>query len=591
MDRILVGAIAAGMVALFVSGRMPVDLVAIAVLVVLAGSGILTPGEALSGFASTATVTVFAMMVLSGALERTGATARIAGGLEVVSARAGTRRSLALLVLLSVALSAFINNTAVVTLLIPVAMRLSARSGVSPSRLLIPLSYASIFGGTITLIGTSTNLVVDSMARRGGAPGFRMFDFAPLGLVFAGAGLAYLLVATRFLPARRQQEKPLTLDAEGYTSELVVGEASPLLGKTLVDTGFEKRHEVEVVELLRGSRREMLPAAEPLEEGDVLVVRGPAQAILELQQTAGLALASGEVAGEVHGDGDTVLAEALVSPISAVRGRTPGQLHFRQRYGMTILALQRRGETLRGKLAERALQVGDMLLLQGRRSRLSDMARERDFLVLGERAFELRRANKLWISLAVLALVVLLPVLDIAPIEISALAGVVLVVLLGSLRMHEIYQAVDWQVIFLLAGLIPLGTALEKTGLVADIAHWISGHAGSLGPLAVLSAFYLLTSLTTELMSNVATAILMTPIAMATAADLGVDSRPFLFAIAFAASASFMTPFGYQTNLLVLNPGGYRYTDFLKVGVPLNVLFWVIATFLIPVFWPFTPAT
>jgi len=354
-----------------------------------------------------------------------------------------------------------------------------------------------------------------------------------------------------------------------------------------METGLEA-HDVEVVGLIRDDQHLTGAGHTPIRAGDLLILLGPARELLKAGNLPGLALkAEVQLGDEDLTSEDVGLVEAVVSPTSHLRGRTPREAFFRQRYNATILAIQRRELRLGAGLSRTPLSVGDTLLLQGRRTFLRELGRDSDFLLIGEVDAEIARRDRMWLALAVMVAVPILPALGLAPIVVTALAGAAVMVLGGCLTMQEAYESVDWSVIFLLAGMIPLGIALEDSGAARLLADGVAAGVGWWGPTIVLSAFYLLASLLTELMSNNATAILLTPIAAAVATQLGVSPRPFLFAIAFAASASFMTPLGYQTNALVYGPGGYRYRDYLRIGTPLNVLFWLLSTLLIPVFWPF----
>ncbi len=588
MDALLATAFAVVAVVLFASGRLRLDLVALLILVGLALSGLVTPAEAVSGFANPATVTVLAMLILAAGLTRTGAMQVVGRVIGQVAQGSPWRLALALM-LTGAVLSSVVNNTAVVAVLLPVAIKLGDDSGVSPSKLLIPLSFASMFGGTNTLIGTSTNLLVSALAEQHGLPGFTLFEFAQLGVVLTAAGIAYMMVAgLLLLPGRRGRELAETYHLREYLAEATVGEDSKLVGKTIADVGFEDAHGVEVVGMFRARRRLFPVDHVRLQAGDLLLVQGPAKALLDLRQEPGLG-PEPELRLDATdlGEEDVVLAEAVVPPMSRLRGRSLGEMFFRHRYNLTVLAIQRWGVGVRQRLSRTSLAMGDTLLLQGPRRFLEELAREGDLLVVGEVDAPPRRRSRVWVALLTMVGVVGLAGVGLFPVMVTALAGVVVMVLTGCLTMQEAYESVDWSVIFLLAGIIPLGIALERSGAALILATWAVDLAGGLGPGAVLSLFYLLASLLTEVMSNNATAVLLTPIAGVTAAQLGVDARPFLAAIAFAASASFMTPLGYQTNVLVYSPGGYRYMDYVKVGGPLNVLFWILSSFLIPVFWPF----
>jgi di/tricarboxylate transporter len=587
LDLLLVGAVTVGAVVLFASGRLRIDLVALCILAVLGLTGLVTPGEAISGFANEATITVLAMLILAGGLTRTGATAAL-GRLIGRVAAGRPWQVLASLTVTAAVLSAFVNNTAVVAVLLPLAVKLGHDRGIPVSRLLIPLSFASMAGGTVTLIGTSTNLLVSALAARQGLAPITMFELSPAGLVFAAVTVAYLLVAGRWLlPGRAARQYTERYRLRDYLTELVVGRNSDLVGRRLTDIDLEKNFDVEVLGVIRDGVRTGRGLDIEVRAGDVLLVRGTVQPLLEVKELPGLSLKPEVMLGDEDlTSEDVVLAEAVLSPTSRLRGRTPRAVFFRQRFNLTILAVQRQGRSLATRLADTPLHVGDTLLLQGRRAHLEELAQDSGFIVLGEVDAPPPRRRRMWVAVAVMAAVVALAAIGVVPIVLASVAGVAAMVLLGCLTMEEAYESVEWSVIVLLAGVIPLGIALERTGAARLVAEATLAAVGWLGPVTVLSTFYLLASLLTELMSNNATAILLTPIAIAIAAQLDVDPRPFVVAVAFAASASFMTPLGYQTNALVYGPGGYRYTDYLRVGTPLNVMLWGLATLLIPVLWP-----
>lgn len=586
MDLALVSVITVAAAAVFASGRLRPDVVALLVLISLALTGLVSPEQAVSGFSNPVTLTVLAMLVLAGGLTRTGATAAVGEMISRVAGR-GPRRLLVNLMLAAALLSGFVNNTAVVAVLLPITVKLAQAREMSPSLLLIPLSFASMLGGTLTLIGTSTNLLVSALAEREGLASFSMFEFAKLGLPVAAVGMTYmLLVGHRLLPPRKTGQLTESYHVREYMTEVAVEPESALVGQTLDEADFGGKHGLDVLEVYRDDHKLWRPGAMTLRAADVLLVHGPVDALLGLKGQQGLRLVEEPPSDAAMTSEDLALAEAVVAPLSPVHGRTARQTFFRRRYRLTILAIQHRGVSLHERLADTPLGVGDALLLQGERRDLAELARDRDFLVLGEVGAAVPRRGRRGVALAIMAAVAGTAALGLVPILVSALAGVAAMVLLGCLTMDEAYASVDWPVISLLGGVIPLGIALERTGAARLLADGSVAALGALGPVAVLSAFYLLASVMTELMSNNATAILLSPIAAATAAGLGVDPKPFLVAIAFAASASFMTPLGYQTNLLVMGPGGYQYADYFKVGAPLNVILWIMATLLIPIMWP-----
>jgi di/tricarboxylate transporter len=588
-EIILVLAILAGAVACFATERLPVDLVALLVLSALLVSRILTPQEAISGFSNTATVTVAAMFVLSAGLARTGVVNLLGQRLAKVG-RLGLLPTLIALMILIGVVSAFINNTAAVAIFLPIVLGLARDTGISPSKLLIPLSFASMFGGVCTLIGTSTNILVSSIAEQHGLAPFGMFELSSLGLVLFAAGGLYLLTAgVRLIPDRRAGADLTQSYGMGeYLTEILVLPESSAVGRPLRDSPLVRDLDMDVLEIQRDGRPLAAGAGTVLEAGDLLRVRGDVEKIRRAEEQKGIVLKSGLKWREedLHSS-ETSLLEVLVAPGSALEGKTLKETGFRQIYGGTALAIRHRGELMRERLGTTPLRSGDVLLVEVRRDRIEALKRVQDFVIVSEIGLDEPRREKLPLALVIVAGTVAAATLGLLPIVGSAILGSVLLVLTRCLTLEEAYQAIEWRVIFLLGGILPLGLALESTGGARLLSSLLVDTVGIWGPVAMVSVFYLLTSLLTEAMSNNATAALLAPIAISAAAALDVDPRPFLVAVTFAASASFMTPVGYQTNTLIYGPGHYRFADFLRVGTPLNLLFWLIATLLIPRFWSF----
>jgi di/tricarboxylate transporter len=468
-------------------------------------------------------------------------------------------------------------------------MAVAARRKIAASKLLIPLSYASQFGGVCTLIGTSTNLLVSAISDEAGFGAFSMFEFSRLGLILFAAGTIYILLFGRWsLPDRQARGLSDAYHLGEYITELRVMAGSPLIGKTVQESRLGEEHDVTVLRLLHGKKQIWAPLRQPLEEGDILLVRGEVKELMDLWGTAKLELnVEFKLQDEFLEAEDLKLVQALVAPHSRLIGKTLKGLDFRSRYKGLVLAIQRRGETLQEKLNSVALELGDALLIQAPEAQVRQLHDDQDLIVLEAVDEPSLRRRKAPVVLAVIALVVGLAALDVLPILVTSLLGCVALVLTRSIDLEEAYQAVDWQVIFLLAGILPLGIAMEKSGAARLMADLAVGQVGLLGPVAVLAAFYLLTSILTEGMSNNAAAVLLAPIAISSAEQMGIDPRPLLMAITFAASTGFSTPVGYQTNTMIYNPGGYKYTDFLKTGVPLSVIFWILSVIFIPRFWSF----
>lgn len=576
-------------VILFVTERLPVDLVSVIVMAGLILSGIITPEEGIAGFSHPATVTVGAMFVLSAGLYRTGAVNFV--GTRLVSV--GKRNfwlALAILMVTAGGFSAFINDTAVVAIFLPIVLGLSRELRVSPTRLLMPLSFGALFGGVCTLIGTSTNILVSSIAVKHGQPPFGMFEFTPFGAVILAAGTLYMLfVGVRLLPERPEEADLRKLFGIGdYLIEVILEPGARSAGSVLAEAPLLKDLSFRSVDVYRdGKRLEDPPERIVLQAGDHLKVRCDLETFRKLQERKGITLRQEREGGDERKGEETILVEAVIAPASTLDGRSLRQARFRSRYGFTALAVRHRGLAMREHLEEMQLQAGDVLLFEIERHQLDQLREDTTFVLVSEVEFPTFRKRRMAYAAAIIVLVVGSAAFGLLPILVSAVIGCILMVLARCLTLEEAYGAVQWKVIFLLGGVLALGTAMEKSGAAHLVANALVETVGAWGPRALLSAFYLLTSLLTNIMSNNATAALLTPIAISTAEAYGFDARPFLMAVAYAASAAFMTPVSYQTNTLIYSLGQYRYADFLRVGTPLNIMFWILATIMIPWFWPF----
>ena len=586
IEAILVLTILIGAVALFISEKYPIDFVALLVLGVLLLFGLVTPAEGISGFSNPATVTVAAMFILSAGLQKTGATA-VVGQLMV---RFGRNYFTALVVIMGTitVISAFVNNTAAVAVFIPLVMVVANRRKIAASKLLIPLSYASQFGGVCTLVGTSTNLLVSSISDEAGYGAFSMFEFSRMGLILFVTGVLFFLLFGRWLlPEREAKELAVAYQLGEYITELRVAENSPLVGKSVLESRLGQDHDVTVLRLLHVTKAVWAPLRQPVMGGDVLLVRGKVDELMRLRSSAKLELnVDFKLRDETLQTEDLRLVQALVAPGADLIENTLKDLDFRNRYKALVLAIQRRGEPIRDKLNSVSLRLGDALLIQAHESQIQELRKDKNFIVLDEVPGVALR-HKAPLVLGILAAVVGLAALGVMPILVTAILGCLAMVLTRCLRLEEAYHAINWQVIFLLGGILPLGIAMQKTGAAGFIAGRAVGMVGDMGPVAVLAVVYLMTSVMTDTMSNNAAAVLLAPIAISTAEQIGVDPRPFLMAITFAASTGFSTPVGYQTNTMIYNAGGYKYTDFLRTGVPLSILFWIMSVIFIPRLWSF----
>lgn len=586
LEMMLVIGLVISAVILFATERLPVDLTAMIIMGAMLLSGIITPQDAISGFSNPATITVGAMFILSAGLFKTGAVNLLGGTLSRVG-RVSFWLLLVTMMLMVGLLSAFINNTAAVAIFLPIAMGVARETGVAAGRLLMPLSFASMFGGVCTLIGTSTNILVSSIAERHGLPPIGMFEMTTLGLIFFGAGSVYmLLVGVRLIPDRPGCASRGPIFGSGdYQIEIVLGPEARSVGTILRNSPLLHDVNIRSVEVFRNGA--LLKEEDDrllLQAGDHLKVRCDLENFRKLQERRGIALRheKGNALNE-----DAVLVEAVIAPASTLDGKSLKQARFRSRYGLTALAVRHRGKVMQEDLETIQLRAGDVLLFEVESPHLEQLREDKTFVLVSQVQLPLFRKSKMLTAIAIVAGVVVAAASGHVPIVAGAIIGCILMVIFRCLTLEEAYAAINWQVIFLLAGVLTLGTALESTGAAQLAGGYLVAGIGAWGPVALVSGFYLATSILTELMSNNATAALLAPVAIAAAETLGIDSRPLLMAIAFAASASFMTPVGYQTNTLIYGPGQFRYADFLRVGTPLNILFWILATIFIPLLWPF----
>ncbi|MHB8708364.1 MAG: SLC13 family permease [Desulfuromonadales bacterium] len=582
---LVLGLVVSGVI-LFATERLPVDLTAMILMGTMLLSGLITPQEAIGGFSNPATVTVGAMFVLSAGLFKTGAVNAIVAILSRF-ARISFLLVLVVLMLTIGTLSAFINNTAAVAIFLPVVLAIARDAGLPAARLLMPLSFAAMFGGVCTLVGTSTNILVSSIAEQHGLAPFGMFEMSELGLIFFAAGSAYLLlVGVWLIPGRSPTATDGgPFDNSDYLIEIVLESAARSVGKVLAESPLLRDLTIRQVEVFRNGVRLGEPADKlVLRAGDHLKVRCDLENFRKLRERRGIALRheNGSEPGE-----EAALVEAVVAPRSTLDGRSLKEARFRSRYGLNALAIRHRGTVMREDLETLRLRAGDVLLFEVDSNHLEQLRDDRTFVLVSEVAHPTFRKNRMLMAVAIVAGVIAAAATGIVPIVAGAIIGCILMVMGHCLTLDEAYGSINWKVIFLLAGVLTLGTALETSGAAHLLGDVLVKTAGAFGPVVLLSALYLITSLLTEMMSNNATAALLAPVAIAAAATLGIDSRPFLMAIAFAASSSFMTPVGYQTNTLIYGPGQFRYSDFLRVGTPLNILFWILATIFIPQFWPF----
>ncbi len=592
-EIILAFAILIAALVIFALDIFPIDFVAFSIMALILILGPLlnvTPLEAISGFSNPATITVMAMFILSAGVYRTGIINVLAQRM-IQFAGESQRRQMVTVMMVVGPISAFINNTAAVAILIPSVINLSREHKQAPSKLLIPLSYFSQLAGVITLIGTSTNILVSSITAQEGYGTFGMFEFASIGILVFITGAIYLLfIGFRLLPERRVDEQlEESYQIKAYMTEVLILENSPLVGKTLLESRLSELFDIYILDIYRNGRNLGFLIAENtiIKAGDILLVQAQTEQLLQIKDEEGLAFEPEARFGSIkenNNNANAALMEVVIGPDSSLIGGTLETTNFRNRYNCTVIAMQRRGELIHERLGQLHLSFGDTLLLRGEHFALQQIKRETGFIVTQEMQEEEFRANKVVFALAIVAGVVIIAALGV-PILVTAIAGCVLMVLTGCLKVEEFHNAIRWDVIFLLAGVIPLGLALQNTGGADWLANQIVSMAYFVPPLIVLTLFYVMTTILTELISNNATVVVLVPIGIATAEALGLDPRAIVLTIMFAASTSFMTPVGYQTNTLVFGPGGYKFLDYFRVGGPLNFLLTIITPIYIYLVW------
>ena len=579
---------------LFVTEKFSLDVTALLILTILFIGGFLSVEEAMSGFSNPAVIIISLLFILSHALQKT----RILEYLIVrINQLVSRSRSLGLGVyLLTIAFaSALMNNTAIVAIFMPVTIRLAHRYHMSPSKLLIPLSYAAIMGGTLTLVGTSTNLIVNSIYIYNDGQPLGMFEFAKFGWITLTIGIIYVLtIAPKILPSRTVTSSlTQSYHMAGYLTEMKLSKDSPLVGSSCQQRNISQNYDVIVLDIQRGDRLITYNVGnERLQADDILFVKGSVESFLQMKEVEKVSLLTDEklTQNELEQE-DNILIECMVTDQSNLIGKTIVNSNFRKRFYAFILAIRREGSIIRNKIAHVLIQSYDTLLIYGGRKELSKLANSSGFILLGEVEEQLVKVRFWWVSIISIIFTILFAAVGLLPIIKGALLSVVILLALRIITPNEAYQSIHWQVIILIAALIPLGTVIETTGTASfigdSIAQLVRLFSDSYQPYILLGITYLITMILTEVSSNTATAIIMTPIVLSLAAKMGIDARPLIFGVCFAASASFSTPVGYQTNLMVYGPGGYKFSDFIKVGLPLSITLWLTAIIFIPMIWSF----
>jgi len=580
---------------LFLLEYFTIDVTALIILSCFFGLGYLTPVEAVSGFSNPAVITIGLLFILSSAIQKTGLLEYL---VVTINRLLQSSRGLGMAVYyftVSIA-SSLINNTAIVAIFMPVTIRLAHRYQISPSKMLIPLSYAAILGGTLTLVGTSTNLLVNSiyMGYEGVEP-LGMFEFFRYGIIILIIGTIYLLIVAPKLIPSRTVTSSLTKSYHlgGYLTEMRIKKESPLVGKSCLDRSINHNYDVTVLDIIRNQKHIVNNIRRTiLKEGDILFVRGTLDNFIRMKEVEGITLLTDEKLTQVELEQeDNELVECLLTDDSDLVGKSLMSTNFRQVFGAFILAIRREGDIIRKKIAHMRLHAFDTLLVYGPTKKIATLSDRGDFIVLGKVEARLQKDRFWWVSIYVVLISIFLASIGYVPILKGAFISVVILLCLKIITAQESYQSIHWQVIILIAALIPIGIVLQSTGTADwignNISRFIYLFSISWQPYVLLATIYFITMILTEISSNVATAIIMVPIAIAVSGQIGLESRPFVFAVAFAASASFITPIGYQTNLMVYGPGGYKFSDYIRVGLPLSLLLFLTAVIILPNIWSF----
>ncbi|HRG29047.1 MAG TPA: SLC13 family permease [Chitinophagales bacterium] len=566
---------------MFIWEKIAIDITSLIAMALLMLTGVLTTKEGIAGFSNDATVTILFLFLLSAGLEKTGAV-NLVGKAMIKYIGKNQKMAFIAVILVCGLISAFLNNTAVVIIFMPIVFKIAKFTNQSPSKLLMPLSFAAIMGGTLTLIGSSTNLVVNGVVVEHGYEPFGMFEVTPTGLILFVTFFLYMyFIGIKLIPARRSADS-LTEDYElkDFLTEIIIEPGSPFLGKRIFDTPLVTELSLEVVEISDAKGTLWLPDDyELLEENDTVLVRGSASDIMQLKQMQGVTFKQTFDVDDIDlKSNETALVEVVIGPNSSLARSTFKEIDFRDLYEAIPLAVRRQGEIIEGRLDEIELRFGDDLLLEIKKDSFDQLKRGGDFVFTQEIEKEIIDKQKVWITSGILLMVILTSAFEILPIIQGAIIGTILMFLFKCITIREAYREVDWRIIFVLAALLPLGTALEKTGAAEMLAGYMETYISGYGPFITLFVLFAVTSVITSLMSNQATAALLSPIAISLGVQMGIDPKPLLFAVMFAASTCYLTPLGYQTNIMIYGPGNYKFVDFIKVGGLLSLISGIVVS-------------